>query len=119
MKTNHLLLAMTFAGVFLFGPSLFAQQEVDPTWYDPWGAPSTVTSHAVAPPHVAKNENHAKIDSGMTKLRSEKLRTSDSPVIQLGQSRTQPLQTSVAEEIDLGMPSRGYLSSILVEVVPY
>jgi hypothetical protein len=119
MKTNHLLLAMTFASMFLFATSLYAQQEVDPTWYDPWGAPSTVTSHPVAPPHVAKNENHPKIDSGLTQLRSEKLRASDSPVIQPGQSRPQPLRATVSEGIDLGMPSKGYQSSILVADVPY
>lgn len=40
MKTNHLLLAMTFMSLFLFGSSLFAQQEVDPTWFDPWAGPT-------------------------------------------------------------------------------
>ena len=38
MKTNRLLLVMTFMSAILFGTNLYAQQEVDPTWYDPWGA---------------------------------------------------------------------------------
>jgi hypothetical protein len=36
--------AVLFAVTFL--PQLFAQQEVDPTWYDPW-APARVSAHAV------------------------------------------------------------------------
>ena len=119
MKTNHLLLAMTFVGVLLLGPSLFAQQEVDPTWYDPWGAPTQVASHPAAPRHVAKAEHHPKIDASLTKLRSEKLRASDPRVIQPIQSRPQPVQSAASEEKDLGMPSKGYLSSVLVADVRY
>jgi hypothetical protein len=119
MKSNHVLLAMTFASVFLFGTSLFAQQEVDPTWYDPWGAPNQVASHPTAPTHVAKTEHHARIEAGVSKLRAEKLRASDSLVIRPGHRRPEPLQTATSQEMDLGMPSRGYLSSILVAHVPY
>jgi hypothetical protein len=119
MKHNHLLLAMTFVGVLLVGPSLFAQQEVDPTWYDPWGGPTQVASHPVAAPHVAKAENHPKVDTSLTKLRSEKLRASDTRVIQPGQGQPQPVQSATSEEKDLGMPSKGYLSSVLVAEVPY
>ena len=39
MKTNRLLLVMTFMSAILIGTNLYAQQEVDPTWYDPWGGP--------------------------------------------------------------------------------
>jgi hypothetical protein len=118
MKTNHLLLAMTFASVLLLGTNLYAQQEVDPTWYDPWGAPSHVTSPST-PPHVAKSENDPSMVSALTKPRFEKLRASNSLVLHPGQSRPQPQRTSASEPIDLGMPSKGYLSSILVAGVSY
>ena len=36
MRTNRLLLAMTFTALFMFGTSLYGQQDVDPTWYNPF-----------------------------------------------------------------------------------
>jgi hypothetical protein len=52
MKINRLLMAATFMSLFLFGPSLFAQQEVDPTWYNPWpeANKATVPASQVATP---------------------------------------------------------------------
>lgn len=66
MKTNRLLMAMTFMSVFLFSASLFAQQEVDPTWYDPW----PVANKGAAPlpqPQAAKSKLEPKIVSSLTK----------------------------------------------------
>lgn len=64
MKTNRLLLVMTFMSAILFGTNLHAQQEVDPTWYDPWGGPAanSVTSHP-AQQHIAGHNNHPKMVS--------------------------------------------------------
>ena len=117
MKTNHLLLAMTFASLLLFGTSLFAQQEVDPSWYDPWAAPTLMTSHPAAPSHVARSESHPKLVSGLPK--PEKLRASDAPAIRASQSRPQPVRAIVSEEIDLALPSKHYTSSLLAADVPY
>lgn len=52
MKTNGL--PMTLAGLMLFTASLYAQQEVSPSWYDPWQAPDKVTAHVSQSP-VAKH----------------------------------------------------------------
>jgi hypothetical protein len=49
MRINHLLVATTFASLFLFGTSLYAQQDVDPSWYDPVPASATAPSQAVKP----------------------------------------------------------------------
>lgn len=64
MKTNRLLLVMTFMSAILFGTNLYAQQEVDPTWYDPWGGPAAnnVTSHP-AHQHIAGHKNQPKMVS--------------------------------------------------------
>ena len=64
MKTNRLLLVMTFMSAILFGTNLCAQQEVDPTWYDPWGGPAAnnVTSHP-AQQHIAGHKNQPKMVS--------------------------------------------------------
>ncbi|HZW95927.1 MAG TPA: hypothetical protein VFF64_23475 [Candidatus Eremiobacteraceae bacterium] len=62
MKTNRLLLGMSFACVFLIGPSLYGQQDVDPTWYPcPDPGPSKVTT----PAQVAKHVNHPKTVSAL------------------------------------------------------
>ena len=64
MKTNRLLLVMTFMSAILIGTNLYAQQEVDPTWYDPWGVPAAnnVTSRP-AQQHIAGHKNQPKMVS--------------------------------------------------------
>ncbi len=57
MKTNRLLLGMSFACVFLIGTSLYGQQEIDPTWYS---SPDPGPSKMTAPPQIAKHVNHPK-----------------------------------------------------------
>jgi hypothetical protein len=59
MKTNRLLLVITFMSMFLFGASLYGQQEVDPTWYNPWPASSQATAPS-SQAQVAKHKNQAK-----------------------------------------------------------
>lgn len=74
MKTNRLLMAMTFMSVLVFGTSLFAQQEVDPTWYDPW----PVANKAATPlpqPQATKSKLEPKIVSGLTKGNSARVRS--------------------------------------------
>jgi hypothetical protein len=45
--------AMLFGAIFtiLLLPA-YGQQEVDPTWYDPWAAPNTAVVHSSQPPAV-------------------------------------------------------------------
>lgn len=74
MKTNRLLMAMTFMSVLLFGTSLFAQQEVDPTWYDPWPVANKVAAPAPQP-QAATSKPQPKIVSGLAKGNSAKVRS--------------------------------------------
>jgi hypothetical protein len=73
MKTNRLLMVMTFMSVLLFGPSLFAQQEVDPTWYDPWATPSKVSA-PVTQPQATQSTHQPKLVSGLPRGNSAKVR---------------------------------------------
>ena len=44
-------MAMLFGAIFtiLLLPA-YGQQEVDPTWYDPWAAPNAAVVHPAQPP---------------------------------------------------------------------
>ena len=48
--------AMLFGAIFtiLLLPA-YGQQEVDPTWYDPWAAPNTTVVHPPQPPAVVRS----------------------------------------------------------------
>lgn len=58
MKTNRLLL-LTFTSLFMLGTSLYGQQEVDPSWFNPWPAPNPATAQT-SRPQVAKHEAQTK-----------------------------------------------------------
>jgi hypothetical protein len=75
MKTNRLLLLVTFTGVLMFGTSLYGQQEVDPSWYNPWQAPNNATAqqHQVAK-HKNQSRNQAKIAATSAEQHAGKLR---------------------------------------------
>ena len=77
MKTNRLLMVTTFMSVFLFGASLYAQQEIDPTWYDPWPAPNKVTAPP-SRPQAAKQKHQAKIVSTSPEAQVGKVRSTRS-----------------------------------------
>lgn len=62
MKTNRLPLLMTFASVFLVGTSLYAQQEVDRSWYP---CPGPESDNVATPPQAAKAVNQTKTVSGL------------------------------------------------------
>src|SRR5690349_10463367 len=68
---NRLLLAMTFTGMMLMGTSLFAQQDTDPSWYNPWDGPAkaTATPH---PASIAPKSNPEAAVSMAPKLESQK-----------------------------------------------
>ena len=55
-------IAMLFGAIFMMLLPAFGQQEVDPTWYDPWGAPNAVAVQS-SRPQVAAHQHHAKIKS--------------------------------------------------------
>lgn len=51
---NRLLVAMTFTGMMLMGTSLYAQQDTDPSWYNPWDGPANTTAKSQPTPAAAK-----------------------------------------------------------------
>jgi hypothetical protein len=67
MRTNRLLLVMSFAGVVLAGTSLYAQQDADPTWYDPCPEPAKV----ITPSQVAQHVNQPKTVAGFERQPGE------------------------------------------------
>ena len=52
---NRLLVVMTFTGMMLMGTSLFAQQDTDPSWYNPWDGPAKATANSQPTPVAAKS----------------------------------------------------------------
>jgi len=63
---------LTGAMVTTFSLAAFAQQEVDPTWYDPW-APKTAPVHTEAQPAPpAAVQHHARIKHVSTSRRVAK-----------------------------------------------
>lgn len=71
MKTNRLLVAMTFTGMMLMGTSLFAQQDTDPSWYNPWDGPAKATA-TPQPAPVAAKSNPMSVASMAPKLDPQK-----------------------------------------------
>jgi hypothetical protein len=80
MKTNRLLVVMTFMSVLFLGTSLYAQQESDPTWYDPWPAADKVNAHISQPqaaiiPSQAHSQTQAKMVSSLREAPAAKVRS--------------------------------------------
>ena len=71
MKTNRLLMAITFTSVVMLGTSLYAQQDVDPTWYNPWDAPAKVTAQS-QPLQFTTYSNQFTAASTLSRLQPEK-----------------------------------------------
>jgi hypothetical protein len=71
MKTNRLLMAITFTSVVMLGTSLYAQQDVDPTWYNPWEAPAKVTAQS-QPLQFTTYANQFMTASALSRLQPEK-----------------------------------------------
>jgi hypothetical protein len=71
MKTNHLLMAITFTSVVMLGTSVYAQQDVDPTWYNPWDAPAKVTTQS-QPLQFTNHSNQFRAASALSRLQPEK-----------------------------------------------
>jgi hypothetical protein len=68
MKTNRLLVAMTFTGMMLMGTSLYAQQDVDPSWYNPWDGPAAKSQ----PAPIAAKASPTTVASMAPKLEPQK-----------------------------------------------
>jgi hypothetical protein len=49
----------TIALIMLLLPA-YSQQEVDPTWYDPWAAPSKIAVRNPQKPRIALRENRTE-----------------------------------------------------------
>jgi hypothetical protein len=71
MKTNRLLMAITFTNVVMLGSCLYAQQDVDPTWYNPWDAPAKVAAQS-QPLQFTKYSNQFMAASALSRLQPEK-----------------------------------------------
>ena len=71
MKTNRVLMALTFTSVVMLGTSLYAQQDVDPTWYNPWDAPAKVTAQS-HPLQFTKYANQFTTASALSRLQPDK-----------------------------------------------
>ena len=71
MKTNRVLMALTFTSVVMLGTSLYAQQDVDPTWYNPWDAPAKVTAQS-HPLQFIKYANQLTAASALSRLQPDK-----------------------------------------------
>lgn len=67
---NRLLVAMTFTGMMLMSTSLFAQQDTDPSWYNPWDGPANTTAKYERP--VAARSNPMVVSSTAPKLEPQK-----------------------------------------------
>lgn len=70
MKTNRLLMAITFTSVVMLGTTLYAQQDVDPTWYNPWDAPAKVTAQS-QPLQFTNYSNQFMAASALSRLQPE------------------------------------------------
>lgn len=68
---NRLLLGMTFTGMMLMGTTLFAQQDTDPSWYNPWDGPAKATATSQPAPSAAKS-NAMTVASMAPKLERQK-----------------------------------------------
>jgi hypothetical protein len=73
---KHLaLIAMSFA--MMFGTFLlpaYGQQEVDPTWYNPWAPPAAAAAQTAQPPAAKSQHHQAKVKSVST-TQTAKVRT--------------------------------------------
>ncbi|HMD17884.1 MAG TPA: hypothetical protein VKH18_14555 [Terriglobales bacterium] len=58
----------------------YGQQEVDPTWYDPWAAPNTVVVHSSQPPAVVPQ--HQTTVRSVTLTRAAGIGGSDTQSVQ-------------------------------------
>ncbi len=52
---------LTGAMVTTFSLAAFGQQEVDPTWYDPWAPNTALVQREAQPARPAAVQHHAKI----------------------------------------------------------
>ncbi len=86
MKSNRSLLVLAFLSVLMFGTSLYAQQDVDPTWHNPWSAPTKAATPSK--PQAAK----PKMDSRVARRRVSK---TDAKQMAARQTRTQIAQATL------------------------
>ena len=71
----------------------FGQQEVDPTWYNPWPANKTAAQQAPAKPPAAKNDKqaHKAKAASESKVKSAKHPAAQEPV-RTAEAQPQPPQ---------------------------
>jgi hypothetical protein len=111
MKTKRLLLGMAFMGLFLFGANLFAQQETDPSWYDPWTEPAKTTSQPPAP-LTASYKGNSEAAPAASKLRTAKL--SRQAPIAASKRTSQPEEEVSAQQVVLEMPKKQTSSGAVI-----
>ena len=101
MKTNRLLMAITFTSVVMLGTSAYAQQDVDPPWYNPWDAPAKVTAQS-QPFQFTKYSNQFTAASALSRLQPEKSAGKNSVVGK--QVQPQPVRSTSSGRA--GMPKK-------------
>ena len=101
MKTNRLLMAITFTSVVMLGTSLYAQQDVDPTWYNPWEAPAKVTAQS-QPLQFTRYANQFTAASALSRLQPEK----SAEIISVAGKQVQPRPVRSTSSGKAAMPKK-------------
>jgi len=97
MKTERILLGMTFGGLMLLTTSLYAQQEVNPDWYNPW--PDQATAQAKPSPEPV-SVTQAKPLPVLPQLHSGATLETSSLAGQLSQLLSHPVRKMSAIQVD-------------------
>lgn len=104
MKTERMLLGMTFAGFFLMTTSLYGQQEVNPDWYNPW--PDQVTSQAQPSPAPVK-QTEAKPLPVLPQVQAGTALETSSLAGQLSQLLSHPVRKASEIQVDSSQAVEG------------
>jgi hypothetical protein len=97
MKTERILLGMTFASIFLFTTASYGQQEVNPDWYNPW--PDQAASQA-KPSASPVSRTQAKPAPVLPQLHSEATLETSSLAGQVSQLQSHPVRKVSAIHVD-------------------
>jgi hypothetical protein len=107
MKTERILLGMTFGGLMLLTTSLYAQQEVNPDWYNPW--PDQATAQAKPSP-APVSVTQAKPLPVLPQLHSGATLETTSLAGQLSQMLSHPVRKASAIQVGSSFTAEDPLS---------
>jgi len=66
------IMAVLFGAIVTTVPRAYAQQDVDPTWYDPWAPPAPAVVHT-AQPQAASHKQQPKAKQVASSKRAAKV----------------------------------------------